>query len=280
MNTKERLFGNLTDLAKAGALPRSHCSVRFMSLLRPLVVAGVVAEKRSGAGRQIVIEDIAAFKAFIQNIFPMENVGVRSASRVAGVRRFRDSKTYRADGVDVLRARAFSSGTLRKNGDCVDVHGATANHGVFSFRLSAAYTLHGCVAVVENPTIFDLFEQLELAIPLVIYGQGRISTRVLDWLADQHDQDFSLLHLPDYDPVGLTEFARIRNRLGSHARLYLPENLDDLFRRFANPELVRKVRSQRLLARLHTSRLKEVQAVVKLIDFHGAGLEQEVLVRS
>lgn len=278
MNTKERLLANLKALAGAGALPRSRCSIRLMSLLRPLLAAGIVTEERSGAGRQLIIQDPRAFQEFVRDTFPMEDMTPSMPSRVVGIRRFRDTKTYRADGVDVLRVRAFSSGILRKHGDLVDVHGATASHGVFSFRLAAEYTLHGRIALVENPTVFDLFERLNLALPFVIYGQGRISTNVLRWLADQDDDAFSLIHLPDYDPVGLSEFERIRKQLGCRAQLYVPRNLGDLFRRFSNRELLKKPKSQRLLAGLRTSNLSEVQAVVRLIDSHNAGLEQEVLI--
>ena len=33
-----------------------------------------------------------------------------------------------------------------------------------------------------------------------------------------------ILHLPDYDPVGLSEFGRVHARLGHRAGLYLPPN--------------------------------------------------------
>jgi hypothetical protein len=250
-----------------------------MSLIRPLLRSGVVVERRSGAGRQVIVYDLPALQSFIQRTFPIEDSGVDLPSRVLGVHRFRDTKTYRSDAADVLRIRAFSPGILYKYGHPVDVHDATATHGVFSFRLAPEYTLRGRVALVENPTVFDLFERMDLALPLVIYGQGRISTRVVDWLANQRDRAFSLLHFPDYDPVGLSEFERIRNRLGSRVQIYLPENLDDLFRRFGNRELLRKPRSQRLLADLRRSNVSEVQAVVTLIDSHNTGLEQEALIQ-
>lgn len=278
MNAKERLLMKLNALAESGAMPRSECGVRFMSLLRPLVLSGVIAERRSGAGRHVMVQDLPALHSFIQRKFPMEDAGPNVPSRVLGVLRFRDTKTYRSNTNDILRIRAFNSGVLRKHGRAVDDHGATARYGVFSFRITPEYTLHGCVALVENPTVFDLFERLELALPLVIYGGGRISTRVLTWLANQNDKAFSLIHLPDYDPVGLSEFERVRNWLGARAQMYLPRNLNDLFRRFGNPRLLEKPRSRRLLANLRVSKTSEVQVVVKLIDFHNAGLEQEALI--
>jgi hypothetical protein len=278
MNPKEQLFVKLNTLAHLKVLPRSDCGVRLISLLRPLILSGVIAERRSGSGRQVIVQDLAALQAFIQCKFPMDDPTTDLPNRILGVRRFRDTKTYRSDSADTLRVRAFSPGILRKNGRPLDVHDATASHGVFSFRLTAGYTLHGQVALVENPTVFDLFERLGLTPTLVIYGQGRISNRVLDWFCQQDNEAFFLLHLPDYDPVGLTEFERIRTRLGSRARLYIPDSLDDLFIRFGNPELLGKPRSQQLLAKLHTSKSIEVQTVVRLIDLYNAGLEQEALI--
>ena len=279
MNGKEQLLLKLKTLAESGAMPRSQCGVRFMSLLRPVVLSGVVAEIRIGAGRQLIVQDFPAFRSFIQSIFPMAESAVSLPSRVLGVRRFRDTKTYRSDTPEILRVRAFDPGILRRQGHPVDVHAATTAHGVFSFRITPEYTLHGEVALVENPTVFDLFERLQLALPLVVYGRGRISTCLLDWLASQSDTLFSVLHLPDYDPVGLSEFERIRSRLGSRVQIYLPDNLDALFGRFGNRKLLQKQRSQRLLANLRRSSVSEVQAVVKLIDCHNAGLEQEALIR-
>jgi hypothetical protein len=278
MNGKEQLLAKLGALAESGEMPRSQCGIRFMSVIRPLILSGVVAEKRSGGGRQIIVQDSQALQSFIQQTFPIVDSTVSLPSRVVGVHRFRDTKTYRSDTPDIVRIRAFRSGILRKSGRPVEVDNATATHGVFSFRLKSDYTLHGQVALVENPTMFDHFERLKLAVQLVIYGQGRVSTRVVDWLANQHDNDFSLLHFPDYDPIGLAEFERIRKRLASRAQIYLPENLDDLFCRLGNRNLLQKPRSQRLLAELRKSNIREVQTVVKLIDSHNAGLEQEALI--
>jgi len=100
-------------------------------------------------------------------------------------------------------------------------------------------------------------------------------------IASMNAMPFTALRwrLPDYDPVGLSEFWRIRNRLGSRVQIYLPQNLADLFQRFGNHELLQKRRSQRLLAELRNADVSEVQAVVKLIDLYNVGLEQEALIR-
>jgi hypothetical protein len=126
--------------------------------------------------------------------------------------------------------------------------------------------------------MFSLFERLALEISLVIYGQGRASKRLVTWLMDQSQPEFSLLHLPDYDPVGLNEFERLRKSLGVRVQLHLPDNLEELFARHSKRQLLHKRNSQALLAKLRSSDCLDVQRVVRLIDVHNAGLEHEALL--
>jgi Protein of unknown function C-terminus (DUF2399) len=159
---------------------------------------------------------------------------------------------------------------------------ATEAHGVFSFRLTKdnQYRLNGLCMLVENPAIFAAAERLNVKMDAVIYGYGRISSRVLDWIARTAGSDFNLLHLPDYDAVGLSEFGRIHARLGERASLYLPPDLDARFERFSNGDLLKKLNSQAMLAQLRRSELPAVRHVVELIDRYNVGLEQEVLLIS
>jgi hypothetical protein len=66
------------------------------------------------------------------------------------------------------------------------------------------------------------------------------------------DSSFSLLHLPDYDPVGLSEFQRLHSRLGKSVVLHLPGDLETRFAKFSNRELLEKGNSQAMLAQLRT----------------------------
>jgi hypothetical protein len=130
----------------------------------------------------------------------------------------------------------------------------------------------------ENPAVFVAAECLNLSVDAAIYGHGRISSRALDWLARTTNSKFSLLHLPDYDPLGLSEFQRLHARLGKRVALYLPSDLELRFARFSNAELLKKANSQAMLARLRKSELVAIRPVVALIDRYNAGLEQEALL--
>jgi hypothetical protein len=133
-------------------------------------------------------------------------------------------------------------------------------------------------ALVENPALFAVAEQLNLDVGLIIYGHGRISNRAIDWLVRMTDSSFSLLHLPDYDPVGLSEFQRLHERLGKHVVLHLPTDLKKRFHEFSNGDLLKKGNNQAMLAQLRRSDLPAIRHVIELIDRYNAGLEQEALL--
>ena len=89
--------------------------------------------------------------------------------------------------------------------------------------------------------------------------------------------EFTLLHLPDYDPVGLNEFERLRGRLGERVSLHLPADLNQRFARHANRNLLDKPNSRTILANLRRTSSTDILQVLALIHQHNAGLEQEAL---
>lgn len=280
MTAQENILAQITRLLEEGAMPRSACSGSLLRTLRPLLHAAVVVEERSGGGRRLVVRDATALQEFSRRHFPVVAVSNALTSRIAGVARFRDSKALANDTPEIVSVRAWSPGALVKEGQPTEAVSATAQYGVFSFLLCEGkrYTLHGSCALVENPAVFTKFEGLQLPVGLVIYGQGRASKRLVEWLATMATPDFGLIHLPDYDPVGLVEFKRLQGHLGDRVHLHLPNDIDQRFARFSNRALLEKPNNRAVLANLRRTTLTEVRRVVALIDCHNAGLEQEALL--
>ena len=270
----------LRELVENGALPASQCGQAFLKLLAPLLDGGVLDWKRSGAGRSLVVKNAAALRDFCSQQFPEIAVPTDAGSRVASVSRFRDTKAMANTENEIISVRVWRDDALLKHGKPVGAAAATAAHGAFSFLLTpdSPYELSGSCALVENPAVFAVAEQLNLGVGLMIYGHGRISNRVVEWLARSNDSGFSLLHLPDYDPVGLSEFQRIHSRLGKRVALYLPADLEARFAQFSNRKLLEKGNSQAMLAQLRRSDSPSISRVVELIDHYNAGLEQEALL--
>ena len=279
MSVQENLLALLERLVEHGAMPKSACGASFLKLVQPLLDAEVLVEERSGGGRRLVVHDTAALCSFCQHKFPNALVTEGGFSRLAGVARFRDSKTFASNTPEIVVVRAWSEDTLFHNNRPTNAAVLTAQHGVFSFLLTHGmdYSLRGPCALVENPAVLAGFEQLGLPVGLVIYGQGCVSNRLLNWLAGMTSPEFTLLHLPDYDPIGLNDFERLRGRLGERLSLHLPIDLGQRFARHANRSLLDKPNSRAMLANLRSSTSAEILQVLALIHQHNAGLEQEAL---
>lgn len=282
MTANENIRAQLAALLERGSLPKSASGGALLKILKPLLDSDVVAEERSGAGRRLIVRDAAALRTFFKSRFPDIATTDETPARIAGVARFRDSKALAGDTPDVVLLRAWSDTALWCDGVPVPAASATKAHGVFAFVLAPCgrYELRAPCALVENPVMLLAFEQLGLVstMPIALYAGGRVSGRALRWLASVSDPGFRLTHFPDYDPVGLSEFVRVRAALGDRATLHLPSGLGEAFSRFANKDLLRREASQALLPALRTNRWPEVRTVLDLIERHNAGLEQEALL--
>jgi len=281
MNAAGHLEARLLQLQAAGALARSQCSAAFLVLIAPLLKSGVVVEERAPGGRRLIVRDAGTLREFIGRIYPNAPTASDALSRTVGIARFRNSKALASDTPEIVHIRASREGAISQSEIPLPAVQATQQHGVFSFLLGPdlqPYTLRGPCALAENPAVFLRFEHLGLDTGLVLYGRGRASQRLIDWLTAQSAPDFTLLHLPDYDPVGLQEFERLRTRLGERVRLHIPGDLEARFSTFANRTLLDRAHSRSILLRLRSSTTPEVRQVVALIDHHNAGLEQEALL--
>ncbi len=267
-------------LLDTGAAARSACGQSFLKLLQPLLDSHVITEERAPGGRRLVVHDFVAARAFLERNFPNTLTDGAALSREIGVARFRNSKAFISDTPEIIPIRAHRDDVILRDGLGVGALQLTADHGVFAFLLrpGVSYSLHGPCALVENPAVFTRIERMNLPIALTIHYHGCVSQRLVAWLALQSSPDFSLLHLPDYDPVGMQEFARLHAILGSLVRLHLPVDLDERFATFSNRKLLQNERSQSLLPRLRASNLPEIRRIVTLIERHNAGLEQEALL--
>jgi hypothetical protein len=270
----------LRDLAEKRSLPRSQCGREFLKLLAPLLDSGVVGWQRAGTGRRLVVNDADTLRDFSRHWFPNANLPNYAGSRLASVGHFRNTKAIPNSENEIISLRVWRNDALLKNGRPLDAVALTDAHGLFSFLFTrnCPYALCGLCALTENPALFAAVERLNLGLDAVIYGGGRISSRVLDWLVGTTHAEFSLLHLPDYDPSGLSEFQRLERHLGTRVSLYVPSDIEMRFARFSNPKLLTKANTQALLSQLRLSRITPIRYVTELIDRYNAGLEQEALL--
>lgn len=271
----------LQRLSAEGSLPQSACSRALLRLVSPLITGNVLAWEKSGAGRRLAVRNPTPLAQFLLQHFPKTESQVRNLPpRVQGVARFRNTKRSRDTGEDIICVRGWRDGVLLRHGQPVPVVDATANCGLLAFLLrpESPYELRGRIATVENITVFTHFERLCIGAPLALYAHGRLSGRILSWLASQTAAGLEIIHVGDYDPVGLDEYRRLRNACAKGISLYLLPNLAQLFRSYGNSSLLKRTHSQALLQRLRQVEDASIKTVLAHIDETNTGLEHEGLL--
>lgn len=266
-------------LRSQGNLASSRLTDRDRTRLQSLFETNVLIEERSGAGKKVVVKNQSALAAFVQRFYPsgLEGREDALAPRSRAVAELRDSKKACETGPLMVLLRGFGNCELHTGEEVLPVAHLTEMAGVAALRLEdRQWRYSGVLAIVENLEVFWNVEKLETGAQLALYAQGRLSSRVLNWLSSPAMEQARIIHCGDYDPVGLDEFLRLKNACPERSELYLPSNLEELFFRYGKRELLPN--NAAVLARLRKTEDKEVLRVVKLMDRYGVGLEQEVLL--
>jgi hypothetical protein len=185
----------------------------------------------------------------------------------------------------VLHLRAFTSrgGAVVRDSIEFPVSELTARHGVAACLIEASSTfgIKGRTALVEN---LECFLRVELILPdiaVAMNSAGRISDQLIACLARSTIAPAPLLHLPDYDPVGLSDYLRLRSALGERVALFVPSDVEQRFFALGDRKLIsEKPRNRALLEQLSTRTwpCRESERVFRLIRESGSGLEQESLL--
>lgn len=275
----DHLAGKLRQLLEQGHLPSSRLAERDRTRLQSLFEAGVLQEERSGAGKKVVMHDREAVEQFFSNCFPsgVDGCAEELLPRSRAIAERRDSKKTRETIPPIALLRGFDGCKLFVDGEVVPVVAWTKTAGVAALRIDdRQWRYDGTLAVVENLEFFWNIEKLNTGVQLALYAQGRLSGRILDWLASPGMLQASILHCGDYDPVGLDEYLRIKTACPGRTKLYLPANLEVLLSRYGKRKLLQS--SASVLGRLRKTENQEVLRIVKLLDQYGVGLEQEVLL--
>jgi hypothetical protein len=269
----------LETLLEAGSVPASRLSPRRRAELRSLFDTGILQEVREGAGRRVCVRDRASVEAFARSRFPdWDSTPVEAPARARSIARHRDAKRARTAEGEVVLLRGQIDGVIEVSGVDLPVGTLTQRFGVASLLLQdgAQPRVQGRLAVVENLEAFLHYERLGTTADLALYARGRLSARVLKWLGSDALRDAEIVHCGDYDPVGLDEYRRLRATCGDRARLFVPEGLEDLLRRYGKATLL--TGQSAVLRRLRSEADPDVKAVVVLLDRYGYGLEQEALL--
>jgi len=276
----DALAEKLGLLLTQGTVPASRLSARDRVRLQGMFDAGVLVEEKSGAGRRVVLANAESLLAFITRTYPSGLEGLSSdlLPRSRAVMEQRDSKKSRELGPLTVLLRGFGEAQLQAGDQILPVAQWTNLAGVAALHITddKVWGFCGKLAVVENLEVFWHIEKIDPSVDLALYAQGRLSQRIIAWLSSAAMAEVQVIHFGDYDPVGLDEYLRLIQARPVRTSLYVPENLEDLLRRYGKKQLLDD--SQAVLHRLRRVEDPDVARIVAMMDRWGVGLEQEVLL--
>jgi hypothetical protein len=273
----------LKRLRGQGAIPASALSDTHRQTLRSLFDADVLVEVRKGRGHSVEVHNWDAFTQFLSTHCPEGLDAINSAmSRSEAVAALRNSKQGRLVSEAVILS-ARSGRVLVRSDDQLKVGDLTELAQVASFLLEERarnyWQFEGRIALVENYACFVHWHAMGIEADLAIWTAGRISDRMIRWFASWAMKGTDFLHCGDYDPVGLSEFLRLKDQLpDGRVTLHIPVGIETLFERYSNRNLLANANAAGLLKRLRVSDVPDVRRIVGLMDRNNGGLEQEILV--
>jgi len=273
-------------LIEDGRVPFSSLSARARRDLKPLFDGGALVEDASGRGVVVVVQRPDVLREWARRQYPIFSgdwVNVQASNRANAVLMRRDSKAGGAAvGASVLHMRACGTARAAVDGMDFPVEQLTTRHGLAAclIRDSTRLELEGQAVLVENLECFLAVESIVSPVHIAMNSAGRISEMLLKCLARATFSE-PLLHLPDYDPVGLSDYLRLKVILGPRVSLHVPSDVEERFTAFGNKALIRDHPRNR--ARLEALGrtiwpCRESARIFELINETGSGLEQECLL--
>jgi len=270
----------LQTLLAEGTVPLSQVSPGLKCSLEAQFAAGILQVERSGAGSRVVVKNKEVLSAFANQLFPsgLDLPETSELSRTDAISYYRDAKVSAAAIGEPVLLRAVNDVVLTANNAVFPAGKLTKEYGVASFLLREPpfWGYSGTLAVVENLESFLCFEKMKAPADIAIYAGGKMSGKMLAWLASVEMNKCELLHCGDYDPVGIAEYLRLKEACGDRAKLFIPENIEELFKKFGKRKLLED--SEAILRRLRLTRDPDALRIVGLMNTYNTGLEQEILL--
>lgn len=169
------------------------------------------------------------------------------------------------------------------DGEYLDLWHLSSAAGALAIDISQAGTSLASdnpLWLVENQALLDdtswVPEDLHGS---VLFYQGQVSDRLIAWLRAKIRSN-RILFFPDYDGVGLQNYARLRHALGENVELWLMPDWKLKLERYGDPEVWRNNLKYVASAEEGLDRDRESEGVLELLaalKLSGKALEQEAV---
>jgi len=268
-------------------MPWSALPISCTNLLRRLQTCGAVQIVPGVQGKRLRVANAEAFAKIVRTATPqgLESLDSLLLSRADAVDQFGDAKAIRAGNVQGIFVRSIKPNILiRRAGSsqAVDVTALTriAGGAALMLRDGMEWSFAGTIATVENEEAFWSHDLILPHIDLAVYVRGKMSNRLLRWLASAPMASCQITHCGDYDPIGVAEFLRLRRACPGRVTLHVPNDLEKLVARYGKRSLVRADKQVQVLCLLREMEDDPiVKRLVQVFDELGKGVEQELLLK-
>lgn len=252
---------------------------------------GSVQMRPGGRGVVFVILQPAIVERHWRDLTPIDAEALPDdlpdrASNIAGTRSSKGAYHRHDHHYLLLKAGPGEVTWHNDAGHRLDLRKATDQQGagVLSIQANNTWRAPGPLWLVENQALFDRLDWLPDAGEgdsgsCIAYYSGQLPTGLIDWLAEQ-PRASQLWCFPDYDGVGLLNYARLKARLGEAVRLWLMPDWQARLPRFGSNVLWQDTAREFHAARQRLESLEDdpdVQALIQAMQDRGLALEQEAV---
>jgi len=239
----------------------------------------------SGRGSLYQIVALEQVKAHLAQLRPGHS-GMEAGEiplRALNVARKRDSKGGVArHAVQYLLLKAVNGGQYWRdgNGAVLDVSELTQTCGAAALVIKSGDDWHTAAPLwlIENQALFDDTSWLPAdASGTLCYYSGQLSGLLLNWLADRPRASQVIL-FPDYDGIGLQNFARLYELMGDACKLWLMPDWQERLRLYGNQRIWQDnlANYQDAVSRLRSLGMpSELAEMCDALQGMGLALEQE-----
>jgi hypothetical protein len=248
---------------------------------------GTVRLITQGRGASYLVTDAALARVHLTALRPTAIAALDASlpARANNIARMRDSKgrghTHRAG---YLLLKAIGPGVTWRRGDgaFADMSAGTSLCGAAAIAIEVEDDWHSDAPIwlVENQALFDRLDWLPAdAHGSIVYYGGQLSRLLLEWTA-QRARGERFVFFPDYDGVGLLNYARLREKSLAPVEFWLMPDWADRLRQYGSNRVWQNTHKDyaAAIARLATLGMPPaVEALCQAMSGQGLALEHEAV---
>jgi hypothetical protein len=267
------LISALQSLLDQQSIPYSKWPKREIEFLDRQVMLGSLGIEQLPNGRRVLIVNNALLMGEILVRFPNFGTQANPQTRHEAVLALKDAHQSNTTYPTLAVRRLCNSGTISFNGREVDVFEISKSFLSILESELTSWLLSGKIVLIENLEPFLHAELVHTDFDFAVYYAGTISSEVLAWISTQ---DVEILMAPDYDPVGLSQFEKVRSV--ANPRLWIPSDITEKFETYHNKDALLKQNNRAIMISLYerTDLDSCTLDIVELISKYQGCLHQEI----